>query len=145
LFGGKIFHENIPRARLFPAPVIMNVIKLTRKDTPAAKAKLLDQLKAAHADKKNATLLKVADDEEEIEAVLIPHQQAFSRIFTKIARSKDTIKSDFQWDDHELEALLGLGAIQVFDRKVSMLLVDIRKKSKFIFALVDKEFFEANQ
>jgi hypothetical protein len=122
----------------------MNVIQLTRQATPEAKAKLLSELKAAYADEENATILKVSVGEKEIEAVLIPDHPAFSQIFKKIAGAKNTMRSEFKWSDHELEAAVGLGVIQVNLSKVSILLVDFAEDN-VIFAIVEKAFYEANK
>jgi hypothetical protein len=129
----------------------MRLIQLTRKDTPAAKAKLLQELEDAYADKENAALLKVLphpddDDDETVEAVIIPHHSEFSDLFKTIAKSKGTRKSEFQWNDPELEALLGLGAMQVnFQADANLLLVDAEKKSEVIFAIVTKAFYDSNK
>src|ERR1051325_4684129 len=117
----------------------MRLIQLTRKDTPDAKAKLVQELQEAYADKKNAALLKVFphpddEDDETVEAVIVPNHPEFSALFKTISKSKGTRKSDFQWNDPELEALLGLGAMQVnFQTDANLLLVDTKKKDAIIF------------
>jgi hypothetical protein len=129
----------------------MRLIELTRKDTPDAKAKLVQELKEAFADEKNATVLKVLphpddDTDEAVEAIIVPHHAEFSALFDTISKSKGTRKSEFQWDDHELESLLGLGAMQVnFQKDTNLLLVDSTKKDQIIFAIVTKEFYDSNR
>ncbi|HTH54563.1 MAG TPA: hypothetical protein VL728_00870 [Cyclobacteriaceae bacterium] len=124
----------------------MRLIQLTKKDTPQAKAKLLRELKAAFTDKKNATVLRVSDEEEEIEAVIVPNHPLFSKIFGRVAKSKETRKADFSWKDHELEALLGLGAMQVNFREGShVLLADVGKKGQIVFAIVSRGFYESTR
>lgn len=124
----------------------MRLIRLTRKDTPDAKTKLFRELKEAHANKNNATLLKVSDGEEEVEAVIVPYHTAFSTLFNAIAKSKGTTKLDFQWSDHELEAQIGLGVMQVnFRQDSNVLLVDTKKKGRIIFAIVPKGFYDSHR
>ena len=129
----------------------MRLIQLTRKHNPTAKAKLVQELEEAYADKKNATLLKVLPhpddaDDETVEAVIVPHQSEFSDLFKTISKSKGTRKSEFQWNDPDLEALLGLGAMQVnFQADANLLLVDTKKKGEIIFAIVTKAFYDSNR
>lgn len=128
----------------------MRLIQLARKDTPEAKAKLLRELKEAYADERNATLIKVLphpddDDDQEVQAVIVPNHSAFSTLFKKVSKSNETKKSDFHWNDHELESLLGLSAMQVnFQKGCNLLLVDTEKKGQIIFAVVTREYFDSN-
>lgn len=120
----------------------MREIVLThRKLNKTEQIDLVNQLKAAYDDDENGCLVTVKDDHEDepLEAVLVPLGMPYDELFREII-GDGAVQMDFNWDDTELSAQLGLCIIQhALGGKRSFLLGN---DEDIYFALVSRDLFE---
>ena len=125
----------------------LKTIMLTRKNTTEAANAFKESMKEIYKNGEAANIQMVKSDKDDriLEpSILVPNVARFSKFFTKLKKC-DPMQADFEFNDSELEAQVGLCNMQVaFSGGAQKFLMIEPKGNKIIFALVGKAFYEQN-